>query len=60
MRLYKIDPSDTMLPQTYGKPVTEVSLSTRRYQIAFITQNNHVYKNLVKYFRLKVLLNLRS
>ena len=25
-----------------------------------IMQNNHIYKDLVKYFRLKVLLNLKS
>ena len=35
-------------------------LSTRRYQVASITQNNYVYKDLVEYFRLEVLLNLRS
>jgi len=37
-----------------------VSLSTRRYQVTSITQNNYVYKDLVKYFRLEVSLNLRS
>jgi len=37
-----------------------VSLSTRRYQVASITQNNYVYEDLVEYFRLEVLLNLRS
>ena len=35
-------------------------LSTRRYQVASITQNNHVYEDLVKYFRSEVLLNLGS
>ena len=60
MRSYKMDPSNTILPQTCGKLVTEVSLSTRRYQVASITQNNHVYKDLVKYFRSEVSLNLRS
>ena len=35
-------------------------LSTRRYQVASITQNNHVYEDLVEYFRLEELLNLRS
>ena len=47
MRLYGMDPSDTVLPQTYGKPVIEVLLSTKRYQVASITQNNYVYKDLV-------------
>src|SRR6266702_6394424 len=37
-----------------------MSLSTRRYQVASITQNKHVYKDLVEYFRSKVSLNLRS
>jgi hypothetical protein len=37
-----------------------VSLSTRRYQVASITQNNHVYEDLVEYFRSEVSLNLRS
>src|SRR6266581_1641378 len=37
-----------------------MSLSTRRYQVASITQNNHVYEDLVKYFRSKISLNLRS
>ena len=60
MRLYGMDPGDTILPQTYGKLVIEVLLSTRRYQVASITQNNHVYKDLVEYFRSEVSLNLRS
>ena len=47
MCLYKMDPSDTVLPQTCEKPVTEVLLSTGRYQVASITQNNRVYKDLV-------------
>ena len=37
-----------------------MSLSTRRYQVASITQNNHVYEDLVEYFRSEVSLNLRS
>jgi len=60
MRLYGIDPGDTILPLTCGKLVIEVLLSTRRYQVASITQNNHVYEDLVKYFRLEVSLNLGS
>src|SRR6266700_696411 len=60
MRSYGMDPSDTVLPWTCGKLVTEVSLSTRRYQVASITQNNHIYEDLVEYFRSKVLLNLWS
>jgi hypothetical protein len=31
MRLYRIDPGNTILPKTYGKLVIEVLLSTRRY-----------------------------
>ena len=42
------------------KPVTEILLSTGRYQVASIMQNNYVYKDLVKYFRSEVLLNLKS
>ena len=60
MRLYGMDPSDTVLPYTCGKLVIEVLISTRRYQVASITQNNRVYEDLVKYFRLEVLLNLQS
>jgi len=37
-----------------------VSLSTKRYQVASITQNNHIYKDLVEYFRSEVSLNLKS
>jgi len=37
-----------------------VSLSTGRYQVASITQNNHVYEDLVEYFRSEVSLNLGS
>ena len=37
-----------------------MSLSTGRYQVASITQNNHVYEDLVEYFRSEVLLNLGS